>query len=295
MPPNDFINSQVNRIISDNSPTTLMGARGLLRFNRIPVWLLYLIVVAIVGSWLPLALAVRARFVNSEKPAINLIQDMDIQPRYEAQADNPVFANNMSMRPVIPGTVKRGGLDDDDFFNRGYSLVSANPGATPEVRWYDGIPPQVTMDAAFMARGKELFARYCYLCHGYDGYGNGPIHIRTQQRPGNHGGWVQPSNLHDGDRRARPTGHIYNTLNNGIRTMAGYGHQIQAPEDRWAVVAYVKALQLSQDAPLELIPAQLQDSLPVRPTMLGGRPFVPAPPATQPATGEAATRPQTDQ
>lgn len=287
MPPNDFINRQVDRIISDNSPTTLMGARGLLRYNRIPVWLVYLIVIAIVGSWLPLALAVRARFVNSEIPAVHLFQDMDIQPRYEPQADNPVFANNMSMRPLIPGTVKRGGEDDDDFYYRGYSLVSTGAGGQPEVRWYEGFPQQITMDAAFIVKGKELFARYCYLCHGYDGYGNGPIHIRAQQRPANNVGWVQPSNLHDETRLSRPTGHIYNTINNGIRTMAGYGHQIQAPEDRWAIVAYVKALQLSQSAPPELIPEHLRETLPVRPTTIGGRPFVPAP-ATQPS-GESAT------
>ena len=288
MPRDEFINRQVNRLISDNSPTTLMGARGLLRYNRIPSWLLYLIVIAIVGSWMPLAAAVRARFVRNHKPAVHLVLDMDVQPRYEAQGDSGVFANNMAMRPPIPGTVKRGGLEEDDFFNRGYSLVSSGAATQPEVRWYDGFPPNLVVDADMLARGKELFARYCYLCHGYDGYGYGPIHVRAQQRPADNAGWVQPSNLHDADRRSRVTGHIFNTVTNGIRTMGGYGHQIPAPEDRWAVVAYVKALQLSQSAPPQLIPAELREQVPVVPTLVGGQPFVPA---TQPAEGAGAGQP----
>ena len=282
----DFINRQVNRLISDNSPTTLMGARGLLRYNRIPSWLLYLIIIAIVGSWMPLAAAIRARFVRSHKPAVHLFLDMDVQPRYEPQADSAVFANDMAMRPPIPGTVKRGGLEEDDFFYRGFSLISTSATTQPEVRWYEGFPPNLTVDAEMLTRGKELFARYCYLCHGYDGYGYGPIHVRAQQRPADNSGWVQPSNLHDDDRRARTTGHIFNTVTNGIRTMAGYGHQIPAPEDRWAVVAYVKALQLSQHAPPEMIPEDLREQVPVVPTLIGGAPLLPT---TQPAEG--ATQP----
>ena len=293
MPPEDFINRQLTRVISDNSPTTLMGLRGLLRYNRIPTWLLYLIIVGIVGSWIPIAGAVRARFVNSAKPPVHLIQDMDKQPRYEAQGTNLVFANNMSMRPPIPGVVQRGGLEEDDALHLGYTITS-NQGANPQVQWVEGFPPGLTVDAAFVARGKELYARYCYLCHGYDGYGFGPVHVRTLQRPANTSGWAPPSNLNDQQRRERQNGHIYNTINNGIRTMAGYGHQIQAPEDRWAVVAYVRALQLSQNATPDMIPAELRDSAPIRPTMVGGAPFVPPPetpadgttqPATQPAGG----------
>jgi mono/diheme cytochrome c family protein len=288
MPPNDFINRQLSRVISDNSPTTLMGLRGLLRYNSIPTWLLYLIIVAIVGSWIPLAGAVRAKFVRSGKPPVHLFLDMDQQPRYEPQDVNPLFANNMAMRPPIAGVVKRGGLEQDDQLHLGYTITS-NAGDTPQVQWVEGFPDGLTVDAAFLARGKELYARYCYLCHGYDGYGYGPVHVRTQQRPANNAGWAPPSNLNDQQRRERPNGHLYNTINNGIRTMAGYGHQIQAPEDRWAVVAYVRALQLSQNATPDMVPAELRDSAPVRPTMVGGAPFVPAP-ATQPGS-ETATQP----
>ena len=286
MPSNDFINRQLNRIISDNSPATLMGLRGLVRFNRVPPFVVYGVIIAIVASWIPLAGAVRARFVTSEKPRVHIFQDMDNQPRYEAQAANPVFANNMAMRPKIPGTVARGQLEEDDFFHRGYRITGTGSGVQPQVEWLDGFPKQIPVTPELMARGKELFARYCYACHGYDGYGNGPVHVRAQANPGANAGWVQPSNLHDDVRRSRPTGHIYNTIINGIRTMGPYGAQIQNPEDRWAVVAYVRALQLSQNAPPEMIPAEQRQQVPVRPATIGGRTYTPAP-----AEGAAGTQP----
>lgn len=272
----DFITRQLDRVISDNSPTTLMGARGLLRFNRMPTWLVYLLVIAVVASWLPLAGAVRAKFMKSDKPPIHLFQDMDIQPRYGPQAVNPVFVNNMSSRPPIPGTVARGKLDEDDFYYRGYQLTGTTSEGGPEVDWFDGFPEQVTVDAELITRGKELWARYCYLCHGFDGYGNGPVHLKAQQNIEQNPNWIQPSSLHDDVRRERATGHIYNTINNGIRSMGPYGAQIPAPEDRWAIVAYVKALQLSQNAPADTVPEEMRISISVRPATINGQEPIPA-------------------
>jgi len=76
--------------------------------------------------------------------------------------------------------------------------------------------------------------------------------------------WVQPKNLHDADIRARPNGHIFNTITNGIRTMGGYGDRL-TPEDRWAVVAYVRALQFSQAAKLDAVPADKRSELKPKP------------------------------
>lgn len=288
----DFITRQLDRVISDNSPTTLMGARGLLRFNRVPTWLVYLLVVGVVASWLPLAGAVRARFVKSDKPAVHLALDMDDQPRFNAQDVNPVFANNMSSRPLIPGTVARGNLEADDFYYRGYQVTGTTPEGAPLVDWLEGFPEEVTVDARFITKGKELWARYCYLCHGFDGYGNGPIHQRAQQNIAQSPNWIQPSNLHDDVRRQRPNGHIYNTINNGIRSMAGYGAQIPAAEDRWAIVAYVRALQLSQNAPADAVPADIRGQIPVQPATIGGRDPVaaeePADDESTPATTPAS-------
>ncbi len=102
------------------------------------------------------------------------------------------------------------------------------------------------MTQALVERGRDRFNIYCAPCHGLDGSGNGMVNQRAQelQEPK----WVQPSNLTSDVVRARPVGHIYNTVNNGIRNMPGYGAQVPV-EDRWAIVAYVRALQLSQAAP----------------------------------------------
>jgi hypothetical protein len=72
--------------------------------------------------------------------------------------------------------------------------------------------------------------------------------------------WIPPANLHDDTRRSRPEGHLFNTITNGIRNMGGLGHQIPVA-DRWAIVAYVRALQLSDNAPATLLPADVKNNL----------------------------------
>jgi mono/diheme cytochrome c family protein len=282
--PSDRINQQVDKLLSANSPATLMAARSVLRFNKVPAWLVYLVVILIVASFVPIALAVRARFVKSDLPRVHLIQGMDNQPRYNAQSTSALFANDMAQRPAIPGTVARGQLAADDFFERGYRIVGT--GADARAEFFDGFPDQVELDPEFLAKGKELYARYCYNCHGYDGYGNGPIHVRAIANIAKNGAWVQPSSLHDETRLDRSTGHLYNTINVGIRNMAGYGHSIPHPADRWAIVAYVKALQLSQnpDEDMQAVMVEGVDvgRVPVRPTMIGGNAFV-APTTDEPA------------
>ena len=273
MAPKDFVNQQLERTISSNSPATLMGFRGVLRFNNVPTWLVYVVIIAVVASWIPLAGAVRGKFVKSPLPRIHLIQDMDNQAKYKTQTLNPVFANGMAMRPLIPGTVSLGHLDDDDFFYRGFKVVGTAADGSAEVRYADSFPSQIKVDADLLAKGKELWARYCYLCHGYDGYGNGPVHVKAKQHVSANPNWIPPSSMHAESTRGRQDGHLYNTINNGIRSMAGYGTQIVAPEDRWAIVAYVRALQISQDAKPDLIPADLRDGVPVKATSLDGKPL----------------------
>ncbi|MEL7238183.1 MAG: cytochrome c [Planctomycetota bacterium] len=267
----DIINKQVEEILSSNSPSTLMGARGVLRFNAVPRWLVYLVIISIVASFVPLVQAINSKFGTSEKPRVHLFQGMDNQPKYKAQASNELFGNDMAMRPLVPGTIARGNLTEDDFFNRGFSIVGVNDDGSYDVDWFDGFPEQFEVNDESLARGKELWARYCYLCHGFDGYGNGPIHVRAMQNVQGNPNWVQPSSMHDAVRRGRPTGHIYNTTSNGIRNMAGYAQQIPDPQDRWAIVAYVRALQLSQNASPEMIPEALRGDVPVRGTFVSGR------------------------
>ena len=286
----DLLNKQIDRVLSANSPATLMAARSLARFQGVPIAVVYVVVIMVVASWVPLAFAVRAKFSKSSEPRIHIFMDMDNQAKYKAQSLAPVFANEMAMRPPIPGTVARGQLEDDDFLYRGYTITGTNDDGSYAVEFFDGFPDPVEVTPEMLAKGKELYARYCYLCHGLDGYGNGPIHVRATNNVADNPKWVQPSNLHDEVRRGRPTGHLYNTVTNGIRNMKGYGQQIPAEEDRWAIVAYVKALQTSQNADASQLPAEVRDAMPVRPTMMNGEPMgggATTQPASQPATEPA--------
>ena len=116
----------------------------------------------------------------------------------------------------------------------------------------------LTVDAALLAKGREQFGIYCSVCHGLNGRGNGLVNQRAQKiiAPT----WVPPSSLHDdslySDKYA--DGKLFNTISNGIRKMPGYAGQIKA-KDRWAVVAYVRALQKSQNASMDLVPAEQQE------------------------------------
>ena len=296
MPDNSLLNRQVDNLLSANSPATLMGARGVLRFNHVPTWLVYVAILGIILSWVPLAWAVREKFTKSPLTRIHIFQDMDNQAKFKAQSRNLMFENQMSMRPPIPGTVARGELDADDHLFRGYDAAQVGEDGAPS--FFEGLPEQIEVTPELMVRGKELYARYCYLCHGYDGYGNGPIHARASSNTGKNPKWVQPSNLNDEVRRGRADGHIYNTINVGIRNMAGYGQQIPDPADRWAIVAYVRALQMSQNAPADMVPEADRASAEVRPAMLNNKPLSAAPAdaggdgSGDPAeTGDAATQP----
>lgn len=109
---------------------------------------------------------------------------------------------------------------------------------------------EVSMD--FMKRGQERFVVYCAPCHGESGYGDGPVAQRAAklqvQSPEAVANWAVPQNLNEGKIVARPDGNIFNTITNGIRNMPAYDKQISV-EDRWAIVAYLRALERSQGAP----------------------------------------------
>lgn len=223
-----------------------------------PAWAVYILVLAVIASFIPLALLAKARFSTSTEPRVHFIQDMDNQPRYNTQAPNPVFADGRAMRQPVVGTVARGQLQDDDHYNRGFSQIRNEDTGTWEVRYFQGMPAQMTIDAPTMKRGQTMFGIYCAVCHGEDARGMGPVFVRAQEL--NQGAFIQPSNLLDPAIAAREDGHIYNTIRNGIRSMPPYGSQIKT-EDRWAIVAYIRAMQRSQNATLDDVPPQQRDSI----------------------------------
>jgi len=190
---------------------------------------------------LPFACIYRARHSHSPLPRIHLVQGMDNQPRYTSQQVNPFFADTREARPPVAGTVARGHLDDDEGLNRGLR----------DGKWIEGFP--VTITGKLLERGSERFQIYCAPCHGLAGYGDGIVAVRADRSQ--EGTWVPPSSVHDASVLARPVGHLFNTITNGIRTMPAYGSQIPV-DDRWAIVAYVRALQRARHANASVLTAE---------------------------------------
>lgn len=155
---------------------------------------------------------------------------MDFQNRYNAQEVNSFFDNNMAMRPPVEGTIARGHLKQDDAYYQGLDEGG---------NLVEEIPMEVTRD--FLYRGKERYDIYCSVCHGAVGDGRGVI--MTGQY-----GYVPAPSFHTELIREMPDGHFFSAITNGIRTMPSYATQIKV-EDRWAIVAYIRALQRSQNVP----------------------------------------------
>ena len=181
------------------------------------------------------------RGMKSGEPPIHPNLNMDFVQRMEAQEANAFFADNSAQREPVAGTVRRGQLQTTDnapfFYGRDAS------GA-----YVEGIPVEVTGD--LLERGRERYGIYCTPCHGLAGDGRGIVAV------GNGGqgyGFAVPS-YHTEALRARPDGYVYDVIANGVNSMPSYGHEMPA-SDRWAVVAYVRALQLSQDATAADVPS----------------------------------------
>jgi hypothetical protein len=159
-------------------------------------------------------------------------QKMADQARYDPLEASSFFADGMSARPRVPGTVARGELTADPFFDsgkRGGQIA-------------DGFPMPVTLD--LVKRGHERFDIYCAQCHGRVGDGNGMIPSR---------GYRRPPSFHTETLRKAPTGHFFDVMTNGFGAMPPYKIQVP-PRDRWAIAAYIRALQLSQNATVADVP-----------------------------------------
>jgi mono/diheme cytochrome c family protein len=116
----------------------------------------------------------------------------------------------------------------------------------------------VSVTSELMRRGRERYDVFCSPCHGLAGYGDGPVSKRAESLQ--EGTWTPPASFHTDLVRGRPAGHLYNSIANGIRNMPAYGAQIPV-DDRWAIVAYIRALQRSQYSNVEDVPAELRASL----------------------------------
>ena len=163
-------------------------------------------------------------------------QQMADQPRNGPLTASTFFKDGMSARPLVKGTVPRGSVEEN-------SLNIPAGG--------DTFPVLVTQD--LLDRGQERFAIFCSPCHGLAGDGNGMVVRR---------GFPQPPSYHIDRLRTAPLGHFYDVISHGYGLMPSYASQL-TPRDRWAVIAYIRALQLSQHAPVGDLSASAQSHLDV--------------------------------
>jgi mono/diheme cytochrome c family protein len=170
------------------------------------------------------ALGACARGCTSRRPPIHPVPNMDDQPRYEAQAASAFFADGAAMQKPVEGTVARGELEL--YLNRELATGLAEDG-----RPVTEMPISVT--DAVLARGEERYGIYCTPCHGDRADGRGVL----RERAG-----VQTANLLEDRFRAYPVGRIFDVVSNGFGLMPSYRYPIP-PEDRWAIIAWVRKLQ----------------------------------------------------
>ncbi len=161
-------------------------------------------------------------------------QDMHDQPKYEPLETSAFFSDGRASRQPVPGTVARGELRDDDHLYRGLD-ANGELAAT--------LPMPVTAEA--LTRGRERFDIFCSPCHGRAGDGRGMIVRR---------GFKQPESFHQDRLRDVPVGYFFEVATNGFGQMSGYSAQIPV-KDRWAIGAYIRALQLSRNAPVAMLDA----------------------------------------
>lgn len=169
------------------------------------------------------------------------------QPRYDPLEPSDFFADGMAARPRIAGTIARGEITDNPFFDTG--KINGQVA--------DGFPMPVTMD--LINRGHDRFDIYCAQCHGRVGDGNGMIPSR---------GYRRPPSFHTETLRTATSGHFFDVMTNGFGAMPPYGTMIP-PQDRWAIAAYIRALQLSQNGTVADVPVTERAKLDAPPAASG--------------------------
>lgn len=161
-------------------------------------------------------------------------RDMRDQPRYEALEASSFFSNGMASRPLVEGTIARGHLNEDEVFytgKEGDQLVLEVP---------------LEINRELLERGEQRFNIYCSVCHDRTGNGDGMIVQR---------GFRKPPSLHLERLRNAPAGHYFDVMTHGFGAMPSFRIQVP-PQDRWAIAAYIRVLQMSQQASLDDVPPE---------------------------------------
>ena len=252
----DHYGGETESLLSRFSPVSIETVMEDDSNKALPMPVLFAISGVAVMALFPLAWAGVRRNSTTEEPRIHPIQDMDFQPRYNAQQAisptlNPdgkaAFAPVANTRRYRSGTedvaYTRGIVPEEDGTLPPPPTGQNEDGSAKEYEWVTAFPLEV--DQSLMERGQERYRIYCTPCHGLGGDGDGLVTQRALALE--QGTWVQPVSFHTAAVREQPAGRLYNTITNGIRKMPGYADQIPV-EDRWAIVLYLRALQRSRVA-----------------------------------------------
>ncbi|MDP4199591.1 MAG: cytochrome c [Bacteroidota bacterium] len=179
---------------------------------------------------------------------ISCRQDMQDQPKYKAFRGSEIFPDSLSSRNLVQGTVARGYLREDEAYYTGKTAASSTPatakdtGAKSQMAMVNEFPFPITRE--ILDHGQERFNIFCSPCHGVLGDGRGFIVLR---------GFRQPPTYHQDRLRNETLGHFFDVITNGFGVMPDYAMQIP-PHERWEIIAYIRALQYSQNAKLADLP-----------------------------------------
>ncbi len=188
---------------------------------------------------------------------------MHLQPKILPLSQSDFYEDGRGSRSLPPGTIARGQLRDDSYFYTG--MINGQPG--------NEMPFPATREV--LERGRERFNIYCAPCHSRLGDGNGMVVQR---------GYRRPPSYHDPRLRQAPLGHFYDVISNGFGAMPDYAAQVNS-YDRWCIAAYIRVLQISQNANAAMVPPgqQIPSAVPVPSTAPSGATL---PPGAQPAVPE---------
>lgn len=223
----------------------------------LPLWFHGVAAIATCMTFIPLAVAFKGRFATSEKPRYHVWPDMDWQRKRKTQTEWEMFPDGRAMRLPVEGTIAQGELRDDFELYFGvdqdspvpdrisYDAGSMGPDAQERPAWLAGFPTAMVVDEALLERGQQRYNIYCAVCHGQQGNGLGSVALRAKALEAQKWGWVDPKSLVADNAKSYSNGELFHIVSQGVSTMKGYGSQI-VPRDRWAIVAYVRALQMTQ-------------------------------------------------
>ncbi|MDR2981479.1 MAG: cytochrome c [Puniceicoccales bacterium] len=217
--------------------------------------------------------------VSKDTP-VYIFDDMDYQSKYKPMGENHFFEDGRNDRPPVPGVIARGDARGrTEVFDAGYQHAASRnaefvTGKNTKGEFIDGFPKYslefaaddtngtklkpYAVDERVFELGRQKFEIFCAVCHGHAGNGEGILKVRNQVPGDDEGdrfiGTI--ANLQLPSYREKANGDYFNTITNGKTTMQPYGDKL-SPEERWAVIAYLRALQLSQNCPPDLVPASI--------------------------------------